>query len=496
MKKIKFLSFLFVFLMLAPVSFAYANDEDYDNLPADAVVIPYNRALQMAKSDVLAIQDLGVAIRNMQTNHRDVRHQLQRLERGDARNEAIHTLIEAMGNLEMELHSTIQLHSVMNQQIERSLQGVLTGMANVGSEAELNILLQNAMGGMVVNQNLDTAIGAMEAQRNMLFDELQALYDDDNFRDIIDDARRGINELERQIENLRLSQGMVETGVEQALRAVLVGLDEMDRGIETLEANLELMAENLRRTRISYEVGVISSHDLRTMEHTIAGMEARLEGLILSRSALMQNLNMLLGQPLTQNTVVEFNRTQPSVPSNQEQHIARLISQAPTIRQLEFAIESAKAERRAYTGNDRDIRITDAERRRALNNPITGTSRNEQEIRNDEEIRRTRNRMALQEAVDRAITDRDLAVRAMNNAIRSAFIDLISLEAQVLTHDRDLEQAKATLNVAIANYNAGRVTRFDVEQAQLAVTTAEQNLYGIHNQMWILAFQIENPSML
>ena len=462
---------------------------------AQAVEIPYARAVQMAIDDMQALQELGVIIRDMETQHRDFRYQFTRLQRGELRQDAITALNEQMADVNTMMFVTMQNQSLLNDQVNLSLQAISVGTGADGVESNLDQMLQAAVAGTMAAQGMGSQIEEMSRMHTHLFGELHELNDDRTFRDMVDDVRRDVYALERTIEGLRISQETTQIAMEQAVRNILALMADLDIGIEALEANIVLMQENLRRTTISFEVGIISSHTLRAVEHGLAQGNAQLAELRRSQDALRRNLNHLLGLPLAQNTVVSHRRDLPSIPQNLDQHIYQLVSDAPSIRQRTLDIDEARANRRAYTGNDRDIRITDTERRRAQNT-LTNRDRNAQDIRNDEEILRARNRVNLQDSVDRAITNRDQAKRQMDAALRRAYAELEALFDQVEGKERDMAQAKSALSAARANFTAGRITRFDVQQAELAVTGVERDIERIYNQQWLLAFQLENPSLL
>ena len=498
MRKLKVAALALAALVLMPVS--YVRAEDYEQY-----VFTYRQAVDKTIEGMLPLQDLDLALRNMEVTQRDLREQVNRLNRGDVRQDAILEITESLEMMETALFQTRVAHDSINAQVDQSMAAIIAGAGVLGGE-ELNTLLGAATTGMVTTRGMGMEMTAMEQQRAALFAQLTDMHSPDFFNDMVDEARLGLYEFNRQLDNLRFSREIAEANMESAVRGILVVMAELDIHRSTLEAAIQLAEENLTRMVVSHQVGMISAHDLRTIENNLAGMHTDLQELIRSQDALRQNLNYLMGQPLLQYTVVEFDRVLPTIPSNKQQHMTQVINQCPTIRQLELALQSARAERQTYINrdrgsrltqnNDRDLRITDAERRRALNNPIRNTNRNAIDQANDDEIRRIRNRIAIQDAVERAEAALEQAIRSMESAMLTGFNDLESLFIQIETHERELTQAEATLAMVEANFAAGRVTQFDVNQAQMAVTTAEQGIESIYNQMWILDFRLDNPSLL
>jgi len=450
------------------------------NAYARDVEITLDHALNLAISEMLAVQDLDDVIRTMRMQERDLRDQLRRLERGDAGNEAMNALGGALLELDMAIAMAGTAQQGISQQIDASLQAVVdSALASLPVDGHV----QAMMAGLTSSQTLNTQIAGMQSQRNTIINEMNSL--NNMLRGSIDDLRLAVNEIERQIENLRLHQEIIEVSMDYALRNILVILYEIDMGIEILELNMELADDRLHHATASYQVGFISTNDLLAIEHGILQGQTQLADLKRSRETIIQNINHMLGMPFSQNTIITFDIDIPETPEITNRHIERQIADTQTIRQLQFAVDSAKAERRAYTGNDRDIFISASDRRRAL-----------EPAGNDTNIRSIRERIALQDAVDRAIQERNTAIRTMEFTIRQAYRDLDALSSQLDAQHRNLSQAQTSFNTAYANYSVGRITLLELEQARIAVTTAEQGIERIYNQKWLLAFTLANPILL
>ena len=493
----KFTCYLLCFMLLTPTFLVFADEPSEPavvEIRREVVVLSYDQALEFILGEVLPIQDLDTFIRDMQIQYRELRYQIRQMERGEVRQDNIRILLEQLSELEMMMWQAQMGHEAVNMQVQQSMNAIFAGATSPEAAAGMGMHLNLASMGMAQGAGIAQQMGTMEQQRAMLFAELQNLNDDNLFRDMLDEMRRGLDELERQVDGLHMNQAMVETVWESVLRSLIIAIEEIELGLQTMEANLELAEMNLTRMTVSYEVGMISSHDLRAMEHGVNQLRVQISELQRSQDSVRQNLNHLMGLPLNQLTVIEFSRELPTMPENLDTHIAYLIANDSSILQAQFDIDRAKAERRAYTGNDRDLRITDNERRRAQNaiNPL----RTDADERRNEQIRVARNRVNLQDAVERAILGKEQEMRNLESSVRRAYSDLEALFVQEESQGRELEQAQAALTVAEANFDAGRITRFDVEQARLNVATVEQGIESIHNQMWILSFQLSNPSLL
>lgn len=455
----------------------------------NVVAIPYNQAIQMAKSGMISSQDVEAQINNIQMLHRDLRDEISRLEAGTFNRDRINVLRTELTELNELLSATMMRQFNMQNSIEFSMQHILDSLSNIGEEGVDDFfgdVLKSVMASTASMNVMSSDIALIQMRQAAVTQEIQQLQNEAGLRTILLEARNSLNELERQIDKLRLHQEQAELVMNLALRRIIVDMAGQTLRIAAMEAELALAEQNLSIATLASELGLISSHNLSAAEHRFAQSLTRLEGLLRSENISLQNLNYLLGQPLSQPTVVTFSPHLPQIPQNPEGYITEKILQSPAIRQLQIDIDSAKGARRVYTGNDHDINISEADRQRAVNNVAD----------NNSNIAAIRNRIALQDAVERAELSLEQAIRAMEAKFYLAYTDFEGLEAQEAALHRELTQVQAALEVAAASFELGRVTRIEVDEARLSVLLIEHDIERILNQKWILAFLLENPSLL
>ena len=486
----KLISMVFVFFTLTLSTFIFVSAEETETLYDEAnetqregVVIEFSRALQMSLDDMLAIQDFDIIIRDMRMAHTDLHYQLRRLETGAVRREARAPLNQALQSINIGLVTLEMQQASVGNQIDGAMTDALAALS-MSNYVGFGTELSDAIAGMIRLGAIGGAVEDLRASRDAIIRQLNEL-DEDFFRDIADDARRGVHEIERQINNVELHQNLIMVQLEHALRGIVVVISELGSTLEIMEKSMDLADDGLIRARLSYELGMISSHEMLTIELNTSQGHTQLAELHRARERVVQNLNLLIGQPFDQYTVIEFELYVPEMPEDLDSHIEELIEQSASIRQLRNQALSARAERRAYTGNDRDINISASDRRRAM-----------EAAGRDERVMVIRNRIALQEAVERADTALDQAVRSMEFALRQAYNELAALKIQLETAYRELALAKSTLNVSLASFSVGRITQFEVDQAELAVVRAKQSIESLYYQLWVLAFGLLNPELL
>ena len=347
-------------------------------------------------------------------------------------------------------------------------------------------------------------------------------------------------EINRQIQGIRMHQEQIRLAVEFGLRSIIALSSDLEMMGETLIKELELAEEALAGMRAMSEIGFVSPHDLFIAEHYIVQFQGQLTELYYSKDSLMQGLNYMIGQPLSQITVIKFERILPEIPDDMASHIATVSMRTPTIRGLQFALESANATWREYVRTARNVRInrdnqtikisdpdliqafiayrwaygeeeafrrvreeynnrnrrpvgslvvTDADRRRAMNADSRYSG-------DTDWLRRLRNRIAMQDAIDRADRELHRTIRTLEVSIRRGYNDLRILILQEAALQRELIRAQADLRMALANYEIGLAIQRDIDEARMAIFRTEQEIEGVINQKWVLGFALDNPSLL
>ena len=488
MRKFTLIGFIacFLFVGLVPV---YGQDEEYgyyyEDYDDDTVVITYEEALEMAMSDMLPMQDIDALLRTMQSQRNDLRNDLTRLERGE-RPVWLQDDIRNLQDMQWQLDGAMWLNQNMNQQMVDNfvdnLVNIITSALEYSGVEDANQLdpsleaaLQTAVNNMV--HTLGIGDNATAAQRSAVTGQLLNLQSSDFIRDLTEDTRHSMNDIDRQMSRLHLQQEQMTFTVESLLRSTIIGMTNQSASIELMKAELVLSEESFRMMTIRYEFGMISANDLRIAEHNLIQERMRLSESLLNQYISLQNMNHLLGQPLSQSTAVELYLDFPEIPEDLDAHITALVLQTPPIRQYLLAIEGARANLRLHI--TRANRIADS---RTLSEDERGQEREA--------------RTALQEVYNRAIAERNQAIATMEAAMRRAYNEFENLVAQQLSNYLELAHTQALLETALTNLELGRITQFQAEQAGMAVLRAEQSIERTINQKWMLAFRLEHPSLL
>ena len=329
-----------------------------------------------------------------------------------------------------------------------------------------NKALELALEDLPALQDAENRIKELEEERDDLRDFLRMVQWSWG-TSAVDALRLQITEIDREKEHLTYSIQIIELQTERALRNAISGILNAAIDIEVAEVSIEINTEYLRRVTLMRQFGLASASELRIAEQRLAQEKIGLENLRLAKTNAQYNLNHLLGQPSYQWTYVEFERELPEIPEGLPRHIERLVPTAPTIRQLQINV----VRRRGYV--TRHI------------NDCHFVSRRNCEVY-----------APLREAYDRARLERDIAIRQMETALRTAYSNLEQLFNREAAARVNLDQAIVRLETAYTNLELGRVTQFDVDRAYFDIFSAELAIERILNEQWVLAFLLENPVLL
>ena len=509
MKKIKIFPLFVAFLMLfstqvfATTTAAQTTAETSEETEETegTLILTYEEALELALSDMQAITDIEIAIRDLQIHRMFFRDEMRRIESGRGTLQ-MHAMENMLRDLSAGIDAMHDAQAMLEIATGTALSGVQTGIANIAdpnSSPEQVMALQASLTGLFAMSapSLGGQISSMQSQQAELRRELDRLNRPENRDEMRREVQRNLNEFDRQTEMLEMAINQAKLSVEMGLRALISGIADVDRFIEGFEAGMKIQEMSLNRMTVLHQVGMLSTHDLNTARHAFSQQKTQLENLERTRETLMKNLNHFLGQPLTQDTIIEFEREFHEVPEELEEHIETLISETITVRNLELEIERAIDARWVNSGVRTATIINARDRQLALNpNRITANLWSLEQSDEDEEIQKIRKRIALQEAVERAEANHEQTIRQMETNLLRAYSDLDALHAQYEAQIADHARALENLEVALTNFRLGLITQFEIEQARLFANALERDKEGILNQKWALAFRLENPILL
>ena len=446
----------------------------------DIFIFTYEEALDMALHDLLQVQEMDFQIRSIQEQRTQIYDELRTFERGGTMGNSEQELIDYL-NQELWLLDN-QLWQIMSAQtestlgVELSFQAILPNLLNLlytgdeGFVESFNLALFSTIQGMITSNDLAHARAQVDAHRNIVFGELNTLHNSHPQDRDIAQTRGEIEESDRQMQNLRLQQEQTKQARERALRDAIVSINELETAIAITNANIVLLESSMIRTTRLREFGFVSQSYMRTSELALTQAQMELNALYTRKSDAVRVLNYIIGEPLSQLTVIKMETPELESPASLDANISQLVSSSAVIQRLQLDVDRAQAELQAYenTNNTSNVRRGD----------------NENSRRNE-----------LREILALTETARDHAKITVEVALRQGFNRFEQLIAQSEALAFEYEVAQDVLVAAQINFDLGRIIQHDLDLAVFTVFRVRQEMKVLHYQKWALLFLLENPSL-
>lgn len=262
------------------------------------------------------------------------------------------------------------------------------------------------------------------------------------------------NSLTKEVTELAL-----EVTVKSSFTSILGNLDNL----ELLQKQAEIQDTLYRQGQLKQKLGVLSQYDLDQLKVTLDNTQDQIARLEASLEQQYIQLNDLMGVPVDERYtfVYDVEYTPYTMAQTMDQYINDKTNSAPDIKLKELAVESAKFGK----------------------NYLAESSDGSEQKKNDL-------------TYDQAKRELKTAKEEKDVAIRNAYLQIQQLETARATAQTNLKKAETDYRVAQVNYQAGNVTKTTVEQAELAVISAENELRNNAYQHDMLVFTFENPALL
>jgi len=456
MKKIWGMVLLFAGLALAPLAVTAQSTTTEATQPievSEVVEITYDRALQLAMRDLLALMELDALIEEIEERLAALAEDINAMEQGNWR---LDTQTEWWGNiaaLESQIRNLQTTQEALTDANETMWQDVLHGLTLIsedGAADSLAEMLYHAMMNMIFLREVDNAIFSLQSQRDTLFGHLGRLNRD--VPELLEDARQAVAILQWQIEILRTQQTQARLEREALLRRTVNASHAFTDAVVIADMELALLEEALRQVQVRQSFGMNSMTDVRNAEFALARARVDSATLRTNQRSMQQGLNHLLGLPLTQNTVVVVDFTpQASTSTVASAHtttpaqLTQRINATPTAQRLRLELNIARE---------------------------------------------------LEEGLDLAEARLDHAIQAMELAWQQAYNDRTNLLYQYALWQLEQEMATAAYEAALVQLALGRLTAHDVDILRYQLCIINSELATLYRQLWLLDFLLANPAVI
>ena len=375
----------------------------------DRVYIPYNRAVEMVSIDLVELWDIEEA-RRIQTEIWDeLENEIRDISSGLWLENAINELANEFWEVEFWLQNANNARYVSRNEIEILMEMMIMGFAigDASLAPDMAAALQGTVDRMIHLNQLGPAIINAEHRSQMILNEIEYLRYGFLTDIILRDNRERQREIRRTQQILRYMEEDLRNTRINLLRQTISTIGSIRSAIIITEERLSFQELTLERITTEYSFGVVSRVMKREAESAITRTRFDLNELRFAYQNGIILLNLILGEPLNQYTVIEIEKDFQEMPEDITMYAAVEVSDKPRIRILQIAVDRAEE---SYNTAGR----------------ANQNNRNNDEVRQRlEETRRTLQRAELE--LQQAKTEEEAS-------IRQRYVELASLLPKFCSH--------------------------------------------------------------
>lgn len=258
-------------------------------------------------------------------------------------------------------------------------------------------------------------------------------------------------------------EAITKLGLEAGVKNYFITILSQEDNLELLKKNMELQQKLYKQGKTKYQLGLISKFDLDKLETETNNLA---DSITLVESALEQiytQFNSLLGESPEKRYQLVYDVSYEPFTLNQtmDQYINGKVNASNTLKILELNVESAKF------------------KKNYLPESSTGSEANQNNLSYDQAKR------SLKTSKD------DFAL-----AIRNGYNAILQKETEYATAQAALKQAEADYHKAEVNYQAGNITVLTLQQAQMGVDKAKNEIQQVVYDHDLAIFNFQNPDLL
>ena len=227
-----------------------------------------------------------------------------------------------------------------------------------------------------------------------------------------------------------------------------------------VEENIALERINVRNMALKNTMGMESDFNLQQARERLRLHESNLDSIESALAGARTSLNQFLGFSPNRDIFIEYDVTFNRVSSNVERHIALRFPDDPNL-----AIERRRVEHLEYIRDTTDHVMGESILR--LDNDLAAARRNYSDM-----------------------------VNRFSRNIYTAWNNLRQIEERRNSLEIDLNLARNNYNQAVTNFEAGRITMFEVQQLKVQLLSIEIALIRNQFEYDNLRFAYDRPYLL
>ena len=272
-----------------------------------------------------------------------------------------------------------------------------------------------------------------------------------------------VYQMEQGQKQARIGEELQKLGLEVSVKSYFTSIKNNEDTLALAKKNAEIQNKLYEQGKEKNRLGLLSKYNLDKLEIAAKQAQDRVTLLEASMEQIYIKLNDLMGEKADARFEYVYDVTFAPYEMSQtlEQYISSALKKDLSIELKELAVDAAKFSKN-YVGYSN-----------------TSADSSQQELN-----------------YDNAKRDLKTAKADKETAIRNAYLQIRQMETQYASAQSDLTKAQADYRAAQVNLQAGSVTKATVEQAELAVISAQNALNEIVYNYDMLVYTFENPSLL
>ncbi|MEA4816879.1 MAG: TolC family protein [Lachnospiraceae bacterium] len=255
-----------------------------------------------------------------------------------------------------------------------------------------------------------------------------------------------------------------ELQAEKTVKSMLSSIISTEDNIAYLNSSYTVALKSLANAHTYHSLGVITDSELDEASLSVKKLKSSIDSLSVSLDAAYASLNNALGYEASKRYTIEYNPDFSDFEMNTdlESYISSKLSTDPYLKILDATITNAEMSLNLYVY---DATSTDSYKQREYN-------------------------LNSAERTYKSVKD------GFGEGMRRLYALILSEEASNETLALELSLAEKDLETAEIKYDLGLITKLDLENAKLAVTSKEMELKTNTFDHDLNVYMLKNPSML
>ena len=314
---------------------------------------------------------------------------------------------------------------------------------------------------------IDEAMDYMENSKEAISTNLSGYYPYSGTSQTVETAigtlLSSIGTIDGNSKAYRYQKQMLEETAELMVKNYFDTIKTSENALALAKDSLRLKQDEYSQLVLKNKLGMISNNDLKNASNALTKMKENVKMAELAIDSVYSSLGNTIG--LKAGTDFDIDYTLEYKPFEMEigldSYITQKSSTDPSVQVAKANLETAEFQKKVSTYE------TEPYSYQQKDNAVN--------------------------SADRTWGD---TVKNLNTAISNAYNSIGQLESNRTALEAALADAKTTYATAQTNYQVGNITKLQLEQAELAVKSAENDLISNASSHDLLVFQFEHPYML